>query len=338
MNPFTERSRIKDPARFTGRWREVGMVYEGIERRRPVMLAGAPGAGKSSLLTHVAQSAGAVLELPDLEALYVDLAVLPDAATAYGLVARALRFRAASAAELEEALVRFAHPVLLCLDGADAAIAAGWGEDLLERLARTARRSTPALDEGERMLPGTHDLMLVATAGALAPTLSEPFSQVYLGALPASEVRLLAEAYLDQDERGFSPEELRALGELSAGHPAYLQRAAYHLYEARSRPGYDWRAAYLAEAREQPIIGAPLPPEVFRGEEGGGRDESRLGEPLGDDPRRPAAGPSADIRPFVEAIVPLVVGLLALQASGNWLVALVVLTAGYGLVALLRRG
>ncbi|HMQ34027.1 MAG TPA: AAA family ATPase, partial [Chloroflexaceae bacterium] len=268
MNPFTERGRINNPARFTGRWREVGMVFEGLERRRPVMIAGAPGAGKSSLLTHVAQSAGAVLELPDLDALYLDLAVLPDAAAVYTLVGRALRGRAASAGELEDALARFGHPVLLCLDGADAAVAAGWGADLLERLARIARRSTPALDEGERLLPGTHDLMLVAAAGAAAPPLGEPFREVRLGALPAAEVRLLAEAYLGEDEAGFSGEELRSLAELSAGHPAYLQRAAYHLYEARTRPGYDWRAAYLAEARERPVIGAPLPPELFRGEGG----------------------------------------------------------------------
>lgn len=338
MNPFTERSRIKDPARFTGRWREVGMVFEGLERRRPVMLSGAPGAGKSSLLTHVAQSAGAVLELPDLDALFVDLAVLPDAATVYGLVARALRARATSAAELEEALARFGRPALLCLDGADAALAASWGEELLERLARVARRSTPALDEGERLLPGTHDLMLVAAAGAAAPALGEPFLQVRLGALPAAEVRLLAEAYLPEGDPGFTPAELRALGELSAGHPAYLQRAAFHLYEARARPGYNWRAAYLAEARERPIIGSPLPPEIFRGEEALRRDESRLGADEPEDARTaPDAGPSFEIRPFLEAALPLVAGLVALAASGSWAVALATLALGYLLAALLRR-
>ncbi|MGB9633664.1 MAG: AAA family ATPase, partial [Chloroflexaceae bacterium] len=61
MNPFTQRERITDPERFAGRWREVGMVFERIEARRPVLLTGARGTGKSSLLTHVGQSAGAVL-------------------------------------------------------------------------------------------------------------------------------------------------------------------------------------------------------------------------------------------------------------------------------------
>lgn len=337
MNPFTERSRIVDPARFAGRWREVGMAFDGIERRRPVMLAGAAGAGKSSLLTHLAQSAGAVLELPDLDALFLDLAVLPDAETVYSLVARELRSRAASAVELEEALVRFGRPVLLCLDGADAAIAAGWGADLLERLVRIARRSTPA-PEDERLLSGAHDLMLVAAAGASAPALGEPFVGVILGALPAAEVRLLTEAYLGEDERGFSGAELRALGELSNGHPAYLQRAAYHLYEARARPGYDWRGAYLAEARERPIIGTPLPDELFRGEAADQQDESRFGELL-EEGRRPAreAAPAFELRSFAEATVPLVVALLALALGGSWPVALLTLALGYGLVVLLRR-
>lgn len=338
MNPFTERGRITNPARFTGRWREVGMVFEGLERRRPVLLSGAPGAGKSSLLTHMAQSAGAVLEIPDLDALFLDLAVLPDAEAVYRLVARDLRGRAATAGELEDVLTRFGHPVLLCLDGADAAIAAGWGAELLERLARIARRSTPSREEDERLLPGTHDLMLVAAAGAAPPALGEPFSPVHLGALRASEVRLLAEAYLDQEEATFTPAELHALGVLSAGHPAYLQRAAFHLYEARARPGYDWRAAYLAEARERPIIGAPLPPEVFRGEEGGARDESLLGEELGEIRRgaaRPA--PSFELSSFFEAIGPLVAGLLAWQLSASWAVGLAILAAGYALVVLRRR-
>lgn len=338
MNPFTERGRIVDPARFTGRWREVGMVFDGLERRRPVLLSGAPGAGKSSLLTHVAQSAGAVLELPDLDAMFLDLAVLPDAETAYGLVGRELRGRTTTSLELEELLVRFGHPVLICLDGADAALAAGWGEGLLERLARIARRSTPALEEGERLLPGTHDLMLVTAAGGAPPALGEPFVGVRLGALPPTEVRLLAEAYLDEGEVAFSGDELRALGELSAGHPAYLQRAAFHLYEAHTRPGYNWRSAYLAEARERPIIGAPLPAEVFRREEGGEESEGRDGATAAGE-----AGPRAgqelgfELRSFFEAIVPVVVGLVAWQLSGSWLAGLALIALGYLIVALARR-
>jgi hypothetical protein len=344
MNPFTERSRITDPARFTGRWREVGMVFDGLERRRPVMLTGAPGGGKSSLLTHVAQSAAAVLELPDLAAFYLDLSVLPDAATAYRLVIRELGGRGDGVAELETWLARFGRTTLLCLDEADRAVAAGWGVELLERLARLARRSVPIDPDGDSPRgPGFFDLMIVAAAGA-PPPLSEPFAAVRLGALSASEVRLLTEAYLDESGVAFSGGELRELAALSVGHPAYLQRAAYQLFESKARkqagqPGYDWRAAYLAEARERPVPGAPLPDEVFRGEGEGARDEAAYGEL--ETAARPELPPPARLEgpgTLLAALAPLLAALLILQASGSWLAALIALAIGYGVVALALRG
>jgi hypothetical protein len=339
MNPFTERARITDPTRFTGRWREVGMVFERMESRRPVMVTGAPGSGKSSLLTHVSQSAATVLEIPDLAAFYLDLALLPDAATVYRLVIRALGARGESVAELEGSLVRFRRTVLLCLDGADAAIAAGWGEGLLEPLARLARRSVPQdPDDDSPIGGGLFDLMLVAAAGAAAPQLSEPFATVRLGALSPTEVRLLTDAYLDETGVEFSGGELRDLGALSVGHPAYLQRAAFHLFESRERPGYNWRSAYLAEARERPVPGAPLPDEVFRGEGNAPREEAAYGELEADQRREEAVIMQiGGVRELLAGIAPLIAALVALQISGSWLVALLVLAAGYGVAVLALR-
>jgi hypothetical protein len=345
VNPFTERSRITDPARFTGRWREVGMVFERLETRRPVMVTGAPGSGKSSLLTHVAQSAATVLELPDLAAFYLDLSLLPDAATAYRLVIRELGGRGDGVAELETWLTRFRRTTLLCLDEAGAAVAAGWGAELLEPLARLARRSVPIDPDGDSPRgPGLFDLMIVAAAGQAAPPLSEPFAGVRLGALSASEVRLLTEAYLDESEVAFSGAELRELAALSVGHPAYLQRAAYQLFEAKTRraagqPGHDWRAAYLAEARERPVPGAPLPDEVFRGEGEAAGAEAAYGEPAAE--QRPGLPPSVRLEgpgPLLAAVAPLLAALVTLQASGSWAAALLVLAAGYGVAALALRG
>lgn len=339
MNPFTQRERITEPERFTGRWREVGMVFERLEARRPVLLTGAPGTGKSSLLTHVGQSAGAVLEDPTLEALYLDLALLPDAATVYRLVSRALASRGDTPEAVEAALVRAGHSVLVCCDNAEAAVTAGWGADLLERMARLARRSVPGEPGG--LAPrgeGLFDLLLVAAAGTSAPPLSEPFAVVRLGALSDAEVRLLAEAYLDETEVSFSAAELRELAALSTGHPAYLQRAMFHCFEAHRQPAYDWRAAYLAEARERPIPGAPLPPEAFVGQGGAARDEGQFGELAERStsalPDVPAAGGLGDL---LGAALPLVAALLTLQLTGNWLAALGLLIVGYGLVALLVR-
>jgi hypothetical protein len=339
MNPFTQRERITDPERFAGRWREVGMVFERIEARRPVLLTGARGTGKSSLLTHVGQSAGAVLEDPTLEALYLDVALLPDAATVYRLIASALGGRGDSLEAVEAALSRVGRTVLVCLDHTEAAVAAGWGAELLERMARLARRSIPG--EAGGLAPrgeGVFDLLLVAAGGATAPELSEPFAQVRLGAFAPAEVRLFAEAYLDATGVAFTAAELREAAAISAGHPAYLQRAMFHLFEARGRPDYDWRAAYLAEAREQPVPGAPLPPEAFVGQGDAVRDEGRGGDlTTRPAPALPAAPPGGDLGGLLNAALPLVLALIALQILGNWFVALVVLVAGYGVVAALAR-
>ncbi|MFV9503263.1 MAG: ATP-binding protein [Oscillochloridaceae bacterium umkhey_bin13] len=334
MNPFTERTRITDPTRFTGRWREVGMVFERLERRRPVMLVGAPGAGKSSLLTHVAQSAGAVLELPDLAALFVDLAVLHDAASCYSLIIRALGARGTDHGALEDGLIAYDGSVLLCFDQADHALAAGWAATLLERLARIARRSVPIDPDNDERVPGTFDLMLVVAAGTDPPTLSEPYAPVRLGALASSEVRLLTEAYLDPTGISFSAAEVRELAALSLGHPAYLQRAAYHLFKAKQDSAYAWRAAYRAEARAQPIIGAPLPDAILDPD---ATDESEEVTAHGSTRRRrkpTAPAPAFGIAALLAAALPLIAALLALQFSGEWLLALLILVGGYGLGAL----
>jgi hypothetical protein len=332
-NPFTERARITDPRRFVGRWRELSVLFERLEARRPVLLAGPPGIGKSSLLTHITQAAAVNLDRDDLEALYVDLAVLEGATAFYRLVVEALGGSGENSAALELALIEHEGPVLLCLDRAEAAIAAGWGERLLEALARTTRRG--GVPRAARH--SLQDFYVVAAVDGAAPALSEPFAVVTLGALAPTEVRLLAEAYLDGSGVSFTPADLRELGQLSAGHPAYLQRAAYQLYRSKLDPAYPWRAAYLEEARERPVPGAPLPPGVFEGS-AGERQGSAYGELL-------QAPRSAQLdRPQLEgvggalaALLPLLAALLAWQLSGSWLLALLGLLAGIALAVLVQR-
>src|SRR5437868_1188919 len=162
-SPFTERGRITDAAHFAGRWSELSLIFERLEAGRPVLLAGPPGVGKSSLLTHIVQSAAVNLELPELRAYYLSLIGATGAADVYRVVVAALRGRGDTLAALEVALVAADGPVLLCLDDAQTAIAAGWGEGLLEALARVVR--------------GGHLLLVAAMAGA-PPLFSEPFATI----------------------------------------------------------------------------------------------------------------------------------------------------------------
>jgi AAA domain len=314
-NPFTQRGRITDVERFAGRWAELSLIFERLEAGRPVLISGPPGIGKSSLLTHIVQSAAVNLEQPELRAFYLDLTGATGADEVYRTVVEALGGRGDTPAALEVALLDIGAPVLLCLDNAQTPLAAGWGEALLEALARIARGGS---------------LLLVAAVVGRAPLLSERFAAISLGALAPAEVRLLIAAYLDGADASFTAAELREIAELSAGHPAYVQRAAYHLFQSKLEPGLDWRAAYLAEARERPVPGAPLPPAVFEGQGHGRLAQSSYGEDqYGGASDAPELLPLPEALPILPWALPLLGALLLLIATGS--LALALLAAGIGL-------
>lgn len=308
-NPFTERGRITAAERFAGRWGELSLIFERLESGRPVLIAGGPGIGKSSLLTHIMQAAAVNLEIPELRAYYLDLQSAEDAAQIYATLAGALGQRGDTLAALELGLVAAGDPVLVCLDNAQQALAAGWGEGLLEALARVAR--------------GGQLLLVVAMEGA-PPLLSERFAMIKLGALAQTEVRLLLATYLDGTGVDFTPQELREIADLSGAHPAYVQRAAYYLFQSKLDPSLDWRAAYRAEVRARPIPGAPLPPAVFQG--GGGSRAGQSSYSDGEEQRR-APGPKQLAVPEEWPLLVLFIGLACAVAlfliTGSWLFAIV---------------
>lgn len=327
LNPFTERGRIVDTERFVGRWSELGLIFERLEAGRPVLIVGTPGIGTSSLLTHIKQAAAVNLETPELRAYYLDMYAAESAAHVYATLAQALGQRGDTLAALELGLVAAGDPVLVCLDNAHAALAAGWGEALLEALARVARGG---------------QLLVVAGLLGAPPQLSERFATLKLGAFAQTEVRLLAESYLDGTGVAFTPAELRELIELSAAHPAYVQRAAYHLFQSKLDPSYDWRAAYRAEARDRPVPGAPLPPAAFEG--GGPRPvaHSSYGDAAeASTAREQQLRPLPEAPPLVNILVALGVAVLVYLASGSWPLALaagVAAIVAYTLWVRPRRG
>lgn len=325
-NPFTEHGRITNPEHFVGRWRELSLIFDQIDARKPVMIAGVSGIGRSSLLTHIVQSASAVLEQPTLEAIYVDMAALPNSEAFFLMLTQALGNSGSQASAFEFALLEQGVPVLLALDNAQQAIEAGWGDYALESLARIERRSTPTPSYAIEAREGAIDLIMVVAVRGPAIPLSEPFVQVTLGAFASSEVRLLAEAYLFQSGVNFEPRELNELWAMSKGHPAYLQRAAFHLYRAKTEANYDWRAGYRAELRENPLPDAPLPPGVFEGGNHSSYEGMYEDEVLG------TQGPALDMRSVsgVNTILgfglSVAAALLAWQLSSNLLIGLLVLS------------
>ena len=339
-SPFTERGRITDPQRFVGRWRELSIIFEKLEARRPVLIAGPAGVGKSSLLTHIAQSAATNLERFDLESLFVDLAALPDAAAFYRLVVEALGDKGDTSAALEVALIQHEGPVLLCLDNAQSAIAAGWGEGLLGALARTARRSSAAAGAGYAAVaaPGGSDLLVVAVASGPAPALSEPFAVVTLGAFAESEVSLLVDAYLDESDVRFTPGELRELAQLSGGQPLALQLAADALFRSKAGEELDWRRAARDALAALPAAGAALAPSRFEGEKGDTDFDDAL-----DAPAARLAQPRTELWRIdsminiIVTVVPVALALIVFRTSGSWIASALTLIVATALAIWAQR-
>ena len=146
------------------------------------------------------------------------------------------------------------------------------------------------------------------------------------------------EAYLDDDPITFTPAELRQVIELSAAHPAYVQRAAYHLYQSKLDPSIDWRIAYLLEARELPIPGAPLPPAIFEGR----RQEQVAQSGYGDVSSEQASSgpiqlPLPDAAPILILLAALIPALLVYLISGSLLLSIGAAIAGAVVAALRPR-
>ena len=309
INPFTERGRITIPEHFAGRWSELSLIFERLEAGRPVLIAGGPAIGKSSLLTHITQSAAVNLEIPELRAYYLDLRGAESASQIYATIASALGQPGDTLAAFELGLVAAGDPVLLCLDNAQAALAAGWGEELLESLARVVRGNS---------------LFLVAAMAGEPPLLSERFATIKLGALAQTEVRLLIATYLDGTGIDFRAQELREIVELSGAHPAYVQRAAYHLFQSKVDPLVDWRAAYRAEVRTRPIPGAALPPAVFQGT--GSQPLTQSSYSDGEERRSgrvPEQLPLPDIWPLLAMVIALATVVVLVIVTASWLIAVI---------------
>lgn len=314
LNPFIERGRITDSRHFAARWGELSLLFGGLETRTPVFVVGSPAIGKSSLLTHVVQSAAINLERFDLRAFSLDLAVAQSDADVYRVLIEALGRKGTTSRVLHDALAASDGRTLLCLDNADAVLAQEWAVPLLDDFARLSRAGL---------------LMLVVAQDGEPPILSERVAVVRLGAFSLAEVRLMSEAYLEGTGVSFMARNLRRLHQLSVGHPAYLQRAAYHLFVAKLDPDYNWVAAYLAEAKERPIPGAPLPPAVFAGASGaasaGYDDDAPIAVPP--PPTFDIDVPSASWLYGLPILLGLVVGLALRQAWLGFALALIGLAA-----------
>jgi hypothetical protein len=233
-NPFGEIRPIRDEARFIGRRAEMERLFRLLERGS-VVVEGEPKIGKTSFLHRAAARwearGGRVLgfvDVQELDGVEELIAELCDLLGCGQVDRRTLRRRLKTARGL------------LLIDEMDA----GPRHDLTVRefeMVRAALSANPDL----RLLVATRiPLRRVFPDDGNGSPFYNYLQPLELGPFTEAEARaLLAHPWAAEAPR-FDEATVATLLRLARGHPFRLQRAAYHRYEARRDPAYDWLRHY----------------------------------------------------------------------------------------------
>jgi len=231
-NPFCDRGRINDPARFFDRERIVRELRQMLAAGNSVSLVGEREIGKSSLLCYLDQTrtdwiSGATV-------LYLDLQELLDEEDFCAEVLRGMGRDAGNRlADPREGLraLRLAlrrERVVLLLDEVEKLGRPAFTQDLHDLLRALAQRPTLTLAVASHR-------PLVEVFRPASPT--SPFHNIFtekrLGPFSPEEARAFLARRLQGTGVGFAPGEAGRLVRESGGHPARLQRLAWELFEEK---------------------------------------------------------------------------------------------------------
>lgn len=230
-NPFTETLAVQDPQRFIGRTAELRRLRTLLEGGS-VSLIGEPKIGKSSLLWQLKVTWPGTVIGP------IDVQGLVSRRDFYARLAEELHAAGTAWRDVRSALLH--AEVVLLLDELDAHGAQVVTYEDLGRL-----RSVCGENRGCHIVTVSRRPLkeLYPDAGRGSPPYNF-LSPLTLGPLTDAEAqRLLAHPWSPQVP-AFAPDATQQLLALAGRHPFWLQRAAFHRYEAQLDPEYAWEAAF----------------------------------------------------------------------------------------------
>jgi len=227
LNPFLDRGRINDPARFFNRRRILRELRQMLAAGNSISLVGGQAIGKSSLLVYLYQTR--VEWLPDIAVSYLDLQGMVNEKDFCAEVLEGLGEEPEGGLRRFKRVLRHSRTLLL-LDEVEKLTDPAFSlrlRDLLRALAQG-----PALT----LAVASHSPLVEV----FPPTSStSPFHNIFtekrLGPFAPSDARAFLEQRLAATGMTFTPEEQQQLVIDSGGHPAHLQRLAYDLFEQKRR-------------------------------------------------------------------------------------------------------
>jgi hypothetical protein len=227
-NPFGDRGRIDDPARYFVRQPLTREVLDELRKRQSVSLVGDSQTGKSSLLCYLMRMGPQLLGRPACDFAYFSLELVRSEDEFFEYLCDELGLPPARGYKLERALR--GRQVILCLDEIEKMTWQGFSHEIRSELRGLADGSSAPLTlviasrkPLGQLFPDTPDQ--TSPLAGLCNQLTMP---------PFTAKEALALAHFRLNGSGFSlPDELviEACRQAS-GHPAALQKALHNLFEA----------------------------------------------------------------------------------------------------------
>ena len=238
ITPF-ETQMLRDARLFVGRWSELQLLINAIDKRRPAVVIAPPQSGKSSLLYHAVAAGGVLLDHDDLPAFYLDMAEFPDIDAVAETVAEAF---APPGTPWQQAILRPDTAPFLAFDNIDAPQFAAHRDAWMTQLAHEVAAGR---------------LRVIAAASQLH-TVPPFWEQVSLGPVGLSFLREYLDVSLPDEPHPDRADQTQMLA-LANGHMGTLIIVLTLWYRAQRQHDLDWRALAAALTPPQPTQTTPDP-------------------------------------------------------------------------------
>ena len=223
--PF-ETQMLRDATLFVGRWGELQLVMQAIDKRRPVLVVAPPQSGKSSLLFHAVAAGGILLDHDDLPAFYLDMAEFPDIEAVETTIAEAF---APAGTPWLQAILRPDTAPLLAFDNIDALQFAPHRDAFMAQLANECAAGR----------------LRVIIAASQLDSVPAKWEQIHLGPVGQSFLREYLDVCIPDGPHPDRADQTYMVAH-ARGHVGTLIVILTLWYRAQRHADLDWRALTAA--------------------------------------------------------------------------------------------